>query len=53
MMNAVEAYIQFKPDLISDEGAVSVESTEEFLRTYMEEFRDFIQRVLTVYPRSS
>ena len=53
MMNAVEAYIQFKPDLISDDGKVSVESTEEFLRTYMEEFRDFIQRVLTVYPRSS
>jgi chromate reductase len=53
MMNAVEAYIQFKPDLISDEGEVSVEGTEEFLRTYMLEFRDFIRRVLTVYPRSS
>lgn len=51
MMNAVEAYIQFKPDLISDEGEVSVESTETFLRNYMSEFRDFIQRVLTVYPR--
>ncbi len=53
MMNAVEAYIQFTPDLISDEGEVSVEGTEEFLRTYMQEFRDFIRRVLTVYPRSS
>lgn len=53
MMNAVEAYIQFKPDLISDEGEVSVEGTEEFLRSYMHEFRDFIRRVLTVYPRSS
>ena len=53
MMNAVEAYIQFTPDLISDDGKVSVESTETFLRNYMSEFRDFIQRVLTVYPRSS
>ncbi len=52
-MNAVEAYIQFKPDLISDEGEVNIEGTEEFLRTYMQEFRDFIWRVLTVYPRSS
>jgi chromate reductase, NAD(P)H dehydrogenase (quinone) len=53
MMNAVEAYIQFKPDLISDEGNVSIEGTEAFLRTYMQEFRDFIRRVLTVYPRSN
>jgi len=53
MMNAVEAYIQFTPDLISDEGKVSVESTETFLRNYMSEFRDFIGRVLTVYPRSN
>lgn len=53
MMNAVEAYIQFKPDLISDDGEVSVEATEKFLSSYMQEFRDFIGRVLTVYPRSS
>src|SRR5690606_13398823 len=35
MMNAIEAYIQFTPNLISDEGAVSVRSTEDFLRNYM------------------
>lgn len=52
MMNAIEAYIQFKPDLISDDGEVSVPSTETFLRNYMTEFRDFIIRVLTVYPRA-
>jgi chromate reductase len=53
MMNAVEAYIQFVPALISDQGEVSVASTEDFLRSYMEEFRDFIRRVLTVYPRTT
>ena len=53
MMNAVEAYVQFKPGLISDRGEVSLIETEEFLRGYMEEFRDFIRRVLTVYPRSN
>lgn len=53
MMNAVEAYIQFKPDLISDDGQVSVPATEDFLRNYMGECRDFIARVLTVYPRSA
>ena len=53
MMNAIEAYIQFTPDLISDDGQVSVQSTETFLRNYMVEFRDFIRRVLTVYPRTA
>lgn len=53
MMNAVEAYIQFTPDLISDDGEVSVASTEEFLRGYMAEFGDFIGRVLSVYPRET
>jgi len=51
LMNVMEAYIQFKPDLISDDGQVSVDTTEKFLRTYMSEFRDFIERVLTVLPR--
>lgn len=53
MMNAIEAYIQFTPDLISDDGEVHVDSTESFLRDYMKEFSAFIERVLTVYPRSS
>jgi chromate reductase len=52
MMNTVEAYIQVTPNLISDDGEVSVESTAEFLRNYMGEFRDFIGRVLSVHPRS-
>ncbi len=51
MMNAIEAYIQFTPDLISDEGEVSVETTETFLRNFMSEFRTFIGRVYTVLPR--
>ena len=51
-MNAPEAYIQFKPGLISDDGEVSVESTEQFLRNYMADFRSFIGRVLQVFPRT-
>lgn len=50
-MNAVEAYIQFTPDLITDDGVVTVESTREFLRTYMAEFHGFITRVYTVLSR--
>lgn len=53
MMNAIEAYIQFTPDLISDDGKVSVEATETFLCNYMSEFSNFIDRVLTVCPRAS
>jgi chromate reductase len=52
-MNAVEAYIQFKKDLIDDEGQVSVPETEQFLRDYMEAFHQFMARVLTVLPRDA
>ena len=38
LMNSIEAYIQFKPGLITDDGEVTDASTEEFLRNYMEEF---------------
>lgn len=50
-MNAPEAYIHFTPGLITDEGEVTVESTEQFLKTYMQEFHDFIERVLSVLPK--
>ncbi len=51
-MNSPEAYIQFKPGLISDDGAVSDASTEQFLQNYMNEFLLFIERVYTVLPRN-
>jgi chromate reductase len=51
LMNSVEAYIQFEPDLITDDGRVTKESTEKFLRNYMGEFAGFIERVYTVLPR--
>jgi chromate reductase len=51
LMNAVEAYIQFTPGLITDDGEVTVESTREFLRDYMAEFHGFITRVYTALPR--
>jgi hypothetical protein len=50
-MNAPEAYIQFSQGLISDAGEVSVQTTEQFLRGYMEEFAAFVARVLSVLPR--
>jgi chromate reductase len=52
-MNAIEAYIQFTPDLISDDGRVTVASTEEFLRRFMAEFHAFMARVLQVLPRNA
>ncbi len=52
-MNAPEAYIQFTPGLINDQGDVTVASTEAFLRTYMEEFHVFVARVLSVLPRGA
>jgi chromate reductase len=51
LMNAIEAYIEFTPNLIDDEGNVTNPSTEEFLRNYMEQFCGFIERVYTAIPR--
>ena len=52
-MNAPEAYIQFTPGLIAEDGNVTTTSTEQFLQMYMNEFLAFIQRVYTVLPRNS
>lgn len=49
-MNSPEAYITFTPDLIDADGNVANASTETFLRNFMQEFHDFIARVLTVLP---
>jgi len=50
-MTAPEAYIHMTPGLIADDGKVTNEGTEEFLRVYMAEFHQYILRVLTVLPR--
>jgi chromate reductase, NAD(P)H dehydrogenase (quinone) len=50
-MNSPEAYVEFKPGLITDDGEVTDETTEQFLRDFMESFATFIVRVLTVLPR--
>jgi chromate reductase len=50
-MNAIEAYIQFKPGLFTDAGEVTDGNVAQFLKDFMEEFRMFIVRVLTVLPR--
>jgi len=49
-MNAPEAYIQFTPGLISDDGEVTNEGTAEFLRNFMAEFHIFIARVRSALP---
>ena len=53
LMNTLEAYVQYKPDMVADDGSVADEKTREFLRRYMAEFREFIERVLTVLPRAA
>jgi chromate reductase len=53
LMNAIEAYIQFTPGLITDAGEVTDDSVGEFLRNYMAELHAFIARVYTVLPRNA
>jgi chromate reductase len=50
-MTSPEAYIRYSPELFRDDGEVIDESTANFLKDYMAEFRDHVVRVLTVLPR--
>lgn len=50
-MNSPEAYIQFKDGMLDESGAIADPGTAKFLRGYMQEFHDFVARVLTVLPR--
>jgi len=50
-MTAPEAYIQFSVEDFADEGTSLSPRTAEFLGAFMAEFREHIQRVLTVLPR--
>jgi len=50
-MTAPEAYIRYSPEIFVGEGEIADESTKDFLSNYMQEFRTYIARVLTVIPR--
>jgi len=52
LFNAIEAYIQFTPGLITDAGEITDDSTAEYLRNYMVEFHGYITRVYTALPRT-
>jgi chromate reductase len=52
-MNQPEAFIQATPGLFSADGSIGDPSTEDFLRSWMDAFLMFIERVLTVVPQSS
>ena len=50
-MTSPEAYITWVEEDYADDGSITNASTEKFLRGFMTEFRDHIERVLTVLPR--
>src|SRR5215213_9624800 len=52
-MTAPEAYLKYTPELFPGNGEVTSQSTKTFLTTFMAEFRDHIERVLTVLPRDT
>jgi len=51
-LNVPEAYIHFTPGVFGEDGEVHDEDTKAFLAGYVEEFREFIIRVLTVVPQN-
>ncbi len=50
-LNAPEAYIHYTPEVFCDDGEIKSPEMRVFLQRYMEEFREFIIRVLTVVPQ--
>ena len=50
-MTSPEAYVTYSPERFRDDGEVVDDATAGFLRDYMQEFRDHVERVLTVLPR--
>jgi chromate reductase, NAD(P)H dehydrogenase (quinone) len=50
-MTAPEAYIQYSPDVFTDDGEVTDEATKTLLTNYLDEFHTHLVRVLTVIPR--
>ncbi|MEA2677319.1 MAG: hypothetical protein QOJ81_1460 [Chloroflexota bacterium] len=50
-MTAPEAYIRFSDETFPGNGEVADESTKAFLADYMDQFRTYVARVLTVIPR--
>ena len=50
-MTSPEAYVTFSPDRFGPDGEILDDSTRTFLTEFMTEFRDHIERVLTVLPR--
>src|SRR5215217_1320062 len=52
MFNAIEAYIEFTPGLVTDDGEITEASTRDFLANYMKEFHGYITRVYIALPRT-
>jgi chromate reductase len=50
-MTAPEGYVKFDPAVFLPDGQITDPRTEAFLTKFMLEFRDHVQRVLTVLPR--
>ena len=50
-LSAPEAYIQFSPEVLREDGEIMNPETRAFLTMYMQAFRDFIARVLSVVPQ--
>jgi chromate reductase, NAD(P)H dehydrogenase (quinone) len=48
-----EAYISFKPDLLSEEGEVTEPSAREFLKRFIDQFAVLVARTSTHYSQST
>lgn len=49
-LTAPEAYLTYSPEVYGEDGTVHDESTEKFLKHYMDEYTAFVTRVLANAP---
>jgi chromate reductase, NAD(P)H dehydrogenase (quinone) len=48
-----ESYVQFKPNLVDDQGNVTDESTKKFLQSFVDRFATLVERLSPVAQRAA
>ncbi len=44
LLDAPEAFVQFKEGLVADDGSITVDNTREFLQKFVDRFAEWVQR---------
>jgi chromate reductase, NAD(P)H dehydrogenase (quinone) len=48
-----ESYVQFKPNLVDDQGNITDESTKKFLQSFVDRFATLVERLAPTERRAA